>query len=432
MYRYSSFEPDFGDDFNYPALNRKDLMSLDTIKEKDYPKKKINQINSKRNWSINLYNLDIDKSYPKKNDTYLNKVDFINKIDDIEKARPTKEKILNKPNFVFNVRDIEKAYPRKERHFRGMNIFDSNKKVEKVEKVENKILTPPPPYTFEKNKNNYYNKVFIKNNNYDDYKEQKEQKEQQLYNYSLKNNKRYAHNHNNDDNVPENNNKYYNGFYNKYFNYDNNSENNKYNDYKNNNNSNNNNRYKYNDYVDNNKNMYEKYEKYEKLNCNNQDKNDNIKKYNDNKKSNLSQSNKNIRTTPLDVHHIIQNQKEYKDTIHDIFNNYPNFIINAKPSNYILNHNHDLIIGTPDKNKRLDVIMDKSNQILPHDFPSKNLFNDYNKKNNKSINTSNSVKINRPIPIEFKNQGLEKLYQELDNYKPRTYEQHLDSFTQNY
>ena len=415
MYRYS-VEQNYGDDFNYPALNRKDLMSLDTIKEKDYPKKKINQINSKRNWSINLYNLDIDKSYPKKNDIYLNKVDFINKIDDIEKARPTKEKIWNKPNFVFNVRDIEKAYPRKERHFRGMNIFDSNKK------VENKLLTPPPAYMFEKYKNNYYND-FINNNNNDDYKEQKEQ---QLYNNSLKNNKRYSHNN---DNALENNNKYYKGFYNKYFNYDNNSENNKYNDFKDNNN-----RYKYNDYKDNNKNMYEKYEK---LNYNGEDKNDNnIKKYNDNvysyrnnKKSNLSKSYKNIRTTPLDVHHIIQNQKEYKDTIHDIFNNYPNFIINSKPSNYILNHNHDLIIGTPDKNKRLDVIMDKSNQILFHNFPSKNLFNDYNKKN---INTSNSVKINRPIPIEFKNQGLEKLYQELDNYKPRTYEQHLDSFTQNF
>ena len=415
MYRYS-VEPNYGDDFNYPALNRKDLMSLDTIKEKDYPKKKINQINSKRNWRINLYNLDIDKSYPKKNDIYLNKVDFINKIDDIEKARPTKEKIWNKPNFVFNVRDIEKAYPRKERHFRGMNIFDSNKK------VENKLLTPPPAYMFEKYKNNYYND-FINNNNNDDYKEQKEQ---QLYNNSLKNNKRYSHNN---DNALENNNKYYKGFYNKYFNYDNNSENNKYNDFKDNNN-----RYKYNDYKDNNKNMYEKYEK---LNYNGEDKNDNnIKKYNDNvysyrnnKKSNLSKSYKNIRTTPLDVHHIIQNQKEYKDTIHDIFNNYPNFIINSKPSNYILNHNHDLIIGTPDKNKRLDVIMDKSNQILSHNFPSKNLFNDYNKKN---INTSNSVKINRPIPIEFKNQGLEKLYQELDNYKPRTYEQHLDSFTQNF
>ncbi len=37
---YSSQEPNFRDDFNYPSLNRKDLMSLDTIKDKDFPKKK--------------------------------------------------------------------------------------------------------------------------------------------------------------------------------------------------------------------------------------------------------------------------------------------------------------------------------------------------------------------------------------------------------
>ena len=116
MYYYS-LEPNFRDDFNYPSLNRKDLMNLDTIKEKDFPIKKINQINSKRDWSKNLYNLDIDKSYSKKNYIYLNKVDFINKIDDIEKARPTKEKLLIKPNYILNVRDIEKAYPKKERHF---------------------------------------------------------------------------------------------------------------------------------------------------------------------------------------------------------------------------------------------------------------------------------------------------------------------------
>ena len=131
---YYSLQPNFGDDFNYPSLNRKDLMNLDTIKEKDFPRKKINQINYKRDWSKNLYNLDIDKSYPKKTDIYLNKVDFINKIDDIEKGRPNKEKILKKPNYVLIVRDIEKAIPKKDRYFHGKNYFNKNN--------ENKILTP--------------------------------------------------------------------------------------------------------------------------------------------------------------------------------------------------------------------------------------------------------------------------------------------------
>ena len=33
MFDYN-LNPNFSDDFNYPSLNRKDLMSLDTIKEK--------------------------------------------------------------------------------------------------------------------------------------------------------------------------------------------------------------------------------------------------------------------------------------------------------------------------------------------------------------------------------------------------------------
>ena len=54
-----------------------------------------------------------------------------------------------------------------------------------------------------------------------------------------------------------------------------------------------------------------------------------------------------------------------------------------------------------------------------------------NKKRNFIIKP-NLIKINRQIPIEFKNQGLEKLYKELDDYKPRTYEQSMDLFTKNY
>ena len=391
MHEY--LEPNFRDDFNYPSLNRRDLMSLDTIKEKDFPRKKINQINSKRNWSINLYNLDIDKSYPRKRDVYLNKVDFVNKIDDIEKARPAKERILNKPDYLFNVRDIEKAYPRKERQFYGKNYFNNKN-------AENKILTPQ--YPLQNNYNKNFNNNNLVNNN--------ENFKGQISNYSL--NDRYKHN----DLLYKNeyNNKNYNNF-------NNNVNNDRYNRYNN----------KYNDYHydrDINKIMLNEY----KNNLNTINKN-NICLYKNKKKNNLSKSSEKIRMTPLDIHHILQNQKDYKDTIHDIFNNYPNYIDDSKPDNYLLNHHHDLIIGTPNKNSRLDVMMNKSNKLLSYDFSSKINLNDYNRRNKYNfMNTDDSVKINRKIPLEFKNQGLEPLYKELDNYKPKTYEQHLDSFTQNF
>ena len=119
-------QPDYNNDFNYPSLTRKDLMYLDSINSRDCPIRKINQINTKRDWSTNLYNLDIEKSVPKKNSVFTNKVDFINKIDDIERARPSKEVILNKPNFNLDISDIERAHPKKlfwnsQRHVNPLN-----------------------------------------------------------------------------------------------------------------------------------------------------------------------------------------------------------------------------------------------------------------------------------------------------------------------
>ena len=77
--------------------------------------------------------------------------------------------------------------------------------------------------------------------------------------------------------------------------------------------------------------------------------------------------------------------------------------------------------------------MDKSNKYLSYDFSEKLNYLENNKKNIKNIMIKpNSVRINKQIPVEFKNQGLEKLYKELDSYKPRTYEQNMDLFTQNY
>ena len=116
----------FSNDFAYPSLQRKDLMYLNSINSRDFPIRKINQINTKRDWSLNLYNLDIEKSTPKKSSNYINKIDFINKTDDIEKAQPEKVKILNYPNFILNTRDIEKAYPAKDAYLSEIKVNNNN------------------------------------------------------------------------------------------------------------------------------------------------------------------------------------------------------------------------------------------------------------------------------------------------------------------
>ena len=336
---YYLAKPDYNNDFNYPSLNRKDLMSLDTIKEKDFKKRGINRLLSNRDWSMGLYNRDIDKSFPKRRDLYLNKIDFINKIDDIEKARPNKERIFNKPNFSLNVRDIEKAYPKKERQFHG-KIYNENKS------EVNEIYKP-------KNENNRYIKLV--SNNYE---------------------KNY--------NIDENNN---NGIFKR-------------------------NIFNLSNYIDT----------------------VNIKNKINRRKNNPLKI-KSHNTKSLDTLGVLQSQKNYKDTIHDIFNHYPNYIKKFESNRdfYYLNHNHDLHLGEQNKNNRLDVLMDKSNKYMLYDYERKINILDKNTKNIKSMLLKpNLIKINRQIPIEFKNQGLEKLYKELDDYKPRTYEQSMDLFTKNY
>ena len=337
-------KPNYENDFNYPSLNRKDLMSLDTIKEKDFKKKGINRLISNRDWSMGLYNLDIDKSFPKRRDLYLNKIDFINKLDDIEKARPSKEKIYNKPNFSLNVRDIEKAYPKKDRRFISNNRYNNNVNIINLN-LNNK--------RYESNSYKEVNKNEINDNT----------------NSNINNSEiHYSRN------IFNNNNEFIKKYYNRY-------------------------------------------------------------KVNNNKRNNLSSISsisQNI-IKPLDTLHMLQSQKNYKDTIHDVFNNYPKFINdNENKDNYFLNHDHDLFVGTPNKNKRLDIMMNKSNKYLCYDIKEKMDFVD-NKRNFKGImDQNNSVKISRKIPNEFKKQGLENLYKELDNYKPRTYEQNMDIFTHNY
>ena len=97
-------------DFNYPSLNRKDLESnLSVINDKSRPFKKLG---TNRDWSLNLYNLDIEGACPRKFSYFLNKADFINKNNDIEKSSPKHYyPFTNKASFNLTNDDIEFSKP---------------------------------------------------------------------------------------------------------------------------------------------------------------------------------------------------------------------------------------------------------------------------------------------------------------------------------
>ena len=99
-------------DFNYPSLNRKDLMYLSTVNNNDFPLRKFKQLHTKRNWSINLYNLDIEGSSPRKFGAFNQKIDYINKNDDIDRSSPKQLHIkLKKPEYNLSNSDIEYSQP---------------------------------------------------------------------------------------------------------------------------------------------------------------------------------------------------------------------------------------------------------------------------------------------------------------------------------
>ncbi len=114
---HRSYSPDPNPDtiplsINYPTPNRKDTMFLSTIGPKDAPLKKFKQLDTTRDWSINLYNLDIEGSSPRRFGALNQKIDFTNKNDDIERSWPKQLHVgLNKPEYNLKNNDIEKSSP---------------------------------------------------------------------------------------------------------------------------------------------------------------------------------------------------------------------------------------------------------------------------------------------------------------------------------
>ena len=131
-------------DYNFKSLNRKDLMSLSSIGNEDTRLKRFKQIDTNRDWSTNLYNLDIEGSAPKKFGVFNQKTDFINKLDDIEKSC---SKILhfplNKPEHNLNCKDIAGAYPQCNTLFVTTRVTDPLQPKYQISKVEQ--FDPPVP-----------------------------------------------------------------------------------------------------------------------------------------------------------------------------------------------------------------------------------------------------------------------------------------------
>lgn len=99
--------------YNYPALSKKDTMNLDVIRSSDESLKKFKSLDTKRDFSLNLFNLDIDKSTPNKN-FFLFKPDFTNHNEDIEGTKCLNHfnRFTNKrQDFCLNISDIDKAKP---------------------------------------------------------------------------------------------------------------------------------------------------------------------------------------------------------------------------------------------------------------------------------------------------------------------------------
>ena len=118
----------FEDDYNYPPLNRKDLLAYRGLDNRDFRIRKFKQLDTKRNWSLNNYTLDISGASPRKLAPFTKKPDFSNTNEDIEKSSPSpKAKYLNKPDFTLSNQGIEKSSPR------GHHCFKTSRHVNPLE-----------------------------------------------------------------------------------------------------------------------------------------------------------------------------------------------------------------------------------------------------------------------------------------------------------
>jgi hypothetical protein len=96
------------EDYNYRTAKRCNTMYLSTLNNQDVKMKKFKQVNTNRDYSANLFNLDIPGTSPKKFGVLNNKPDFTNRNDDIDRSNSKVLHIhLNKPEYNLSNKDIE-------------------------------------------------------------------------------------------------------------------------------------------------------------------------------------------------------------------------------------------------------------------------------------------------------------------------------------
>ena len=128
-------------DYSIPTIPKGNTMYLSTINKNDAVIRPFKKMVTQRDWSANLYNLDIESSMPRRFGVFTNKVDYVNKLDDIERTNP---KILhyplNKPEFNLTNKDIEKSSPQM-KHLKTRRCTNPLEPVYCLPKVEE---YPPP------------------------------------------------------------------------------------------------------------------------------------------------------------------------------------------------------------------------------------------------------------------------------------------------
>ena len=108
---------------NYPFLQKKDTISHRNLDENDFIPRKFKHLNTKRDFSLNNYSLDIEGAFPKRYGFYNNKIDYTNTNSDIEgsSTNTVKKLFYNKPEFINNNSDMEFTKPR------GHHVFQNNR-----------------------------------------------------------------------------------------------------------------------------------------------------------------------------------------------------------------------------------------------------------------------------------------------------------------
>ena len=187
-------------DMEYPPLQKKDTLYYRGLDSSDFPIRKFKQLDSKRDYSLNNYSLDIDGAVPKRYGLYNQKPPYHNSNADIEKSSPSVyNPYINKPNYNLSNKDIKGSIPQ------GHHVFQNERhlnplcpdyklptfKQKEVEEYKNRFIrdnidvsdiegaSPKKYLKWSKRDNiNIYNEK-----NDDDYKFRNQQKKGDIYDY---------------------------------------------------------------------------------------------------------------------------------------------------------------------------------------------------------------------------------------------------------